>query len=448
MKVHLSKNFKQRVAAIFPTFVFPLIVTILLSLVFWPGLMSYDSVHALQGAREGVSDSTWPPMVSYVWRLVDIFFPAPIAMLFSQVLLLMVSTASILNRYLGEKKFLYFSLLTMIAIPVHLGTVSVIWKDVLLAALALASVAMTLKLKNSRSSSQVILTSLAVCLLLIVATSVRHNAIFATGFLALFFCWTLAGRLKINRRQALTSAFSFLLLSSMVATKLFVDNYSLPDLKVISGTGEFSTTIMKLDLLGYSKCTGNNLTVGDKTFTLEVIKNGYDARHINLSAALANQISSGEPLERAWFKAAKSGSPCFLYQKAQNVYYSLGMNPGEQFLITAPEVYKNPYGYELGFSLWRTGAFAYEFFAQYLFFFRPYFIWAVTATILIWRRRELSQIKPVLVILLLAALSYAASQFLLGNASDARLLFFSNWTIAIIAAIGLFYRRSDSKNLD
>lgn len=441
-------NLSSRLSKIFPTFIFPLIITATLSLVFWPGLMSYDSVHALQGAREGVTDSTWPPMVSYIWRLVDMAIPSPVAMLFIQVLLLLVSTASILNRYLRERKFVYFSLITMIAIPVHLGTVSVIWKDVLLAAFVMGSISLILMLGEAKSTTQLIGQSLAVSLLLVVATSVRHNAIFATGIIALFFCWKLASKLKIERRQLIFFVFSFFLLSSMVGSKLFIDNYRLPDLTVISGTGEFSTTIMKLDLLGYSKCTGNDLTVGDKTFSIEEIENGYDPRHINLSSGLTNQISSGETLVSSWLNAATSGSPCFLYQKAQNAYYLLGLNTGEQFLITAPEVHENPYGYELRYSLWRTTAFAYEFFAQYLFFFRPYFIWTMAVAIVVWRRRELSQVREMMLLLMLAAVSYAASQFLLGNASDARLLFLSNWTFALIAAIGLFYRKLDSKNLD
>ena len=447
----ISKKFEVlyfKLKDAYPTVIFPLLVAIFVSLIFWPGLMSYDSVHALLGARNGVSDSTWPPMVSYIWRLVDSIYPSPVAMLFSQVSLLLLSTASILYRYMKQKKFLYFSLLSMLAIPVHLGTVSVIWKDVLLAALALATVALTLKLKDAKSKSRVVLLVVLACLMLVVATSVRHNAIFATGFLAIYTSSTLARKLGLNFRKLFTAFFSIVLLSSMVSTKIFLDNYSLPDLRQISGTGEFSKNIMKLDLLGYAKCSGQDLVIGEKHISINEVTSGYDPRHINLSGALTDQIPSGIPLEKAWFEAASSGSPCFLYQKAQNVYYSLGINPGEQFLITAPEVHENPYGYELRYSPWRTAAFAYEYIAQHLFLFRPYFIWILTAAIILWKRKLLTKLKGDLVFIALAALSYAASQFLFGNASDARLLFFTNWTFAMIAAIGVLYRPTDARNLD
>jgi hypothetical protein len=347
-----------------------------------------------------------------------------------------------------EKKLVYFSLLTILVVPVHLGTVSVIWKDVLLAALALASVALTLKSKDAKSKSRAVLLFLLVCMILVVATSVRHNAIFATGFLALYASGTIAQKLRLNLQKALTVLFSCVLLSAMVSTKLFLDTYSLPDLRQISGTGEFSKNIMKLDLLGYAKCSGKNLVVGEKNISLEEINKGYDPRHINLSGALTDQIPSGSPLEKAWLEAATSGSICFLYQKAQNIYYSLGLNPGEQFLITAPEVHENPYGYELRYSPWRNVVFAYEYIAQYLFVFRPYFIWILTAAIILWRRKKLTKLRVDLSFIALAAASYAASQFLFGNASDARLLFFTNWTFAMIATVGLLYRQNDGRNLD
>ena len=60
-------------------FAIPLLGSIGVAALFYPGFMSYDTLHALRGARIGVTDSMWPPMVSYVWRAVDMVSVNPSA---------------------------------------------------------------------------------------------------------------------------------------------------------------------------------------------------------------------------------------------------------------------------------------------------------------------------------------------------------------------------------
>ena len=49
--------------------------------VYYPGYMSFDSIYQLQGAREGVTDNWNPPMMAYVWRVLDRIVPGPGGML-------------------------------------------------------------------------------------------------------------------------------------------------------------------------------------------------------------------------------------------------------------------------------------------------------------------------------------------------------------------------------
>ena len=44
--------------------VMSLLMTLAICFTFYPGFMSYDSLHALRGARGEVTDSVWPPMGS------------------------------------------------------------------------------------------------------------------------------------------------------------------------------------------------------------------------------------------------------------------------------------------------------------------------------------------------------------------------------------------------
>lgn len=46
----------------------------------YPGFMSYDSLRALRDARGSVGGGTYPPFVSYVWRVFDWIWPGPALM--------------------------------------------------------------------------------------------------------------------------------------------------------------------------------------------------------------------------------------------------------------------------------------------------------------------------------------------------------------------------------
>lgn len=86
----------------------PLLFSLGVAALFYPGFMSYDTLHALRSARNGVIDSMWPPMVSYVWRVVDLVSSNPSAMHFSQVFLLLFSiflSYSLLLRKLATQQY-------------------------------------------------------------------------------------------------------------------------------------------------------------------------------------------------------------------------------------------------------------------------------------------------------------------------------------------------------
>ena len=55
----------------------------------WPGYMSYDSVFALEQARAGIVSGTYPPLVSYLWWVLECFVPGQGGMLAFQVVMLM-----------------------------------------------------------------------------------------------------------------------------------------------------------------------------------------------------------------------------------------------------------------------------------------------------------------------------------------------------------------------
>jgi len=197
----------------------PFLASLGIAALFYPGFMSYDTLHALRGARNGVTDSMWPPMVSYVWRVVDLLSPNPAAMHFSQVSLLIFSIFFVVFFYTKKISYATVFLLIYLSIPVVLGTVAVIWKDVLMAAFFLSGFAVILSMRLVVNKWWFIFLSLlAICLIFLGVCS-RHNAI--TGAVPLLFYLTLvvcSQMIKTRSRLLLC----VILLGSMLTSVVFL----------------------------------------------------------------------------------------------------------------------------------------------------------------------------------------------------------------------------------
>ena len=165
--------------------VIPLLFALGIAALFYPGFMSYDTLHALRGARNGVIDSIWPPMVSYVWRAVDLVSVDPSAMHFAQVFLLLFSIFFIVFSFVRKIRYCVLFLFFYLAIPCVLGTVAVIWKDVLMAAFFLAGFAVIASMRQDINKWVFIFLSLIATLLIFLGVCSRHNAI--TGAVPLLF---------------------------------------------------------------------------------------------------------------------------------------------------------------------------------------------------------------------------------------------------------------------
>jgi hypothetical protein len=62
---------------------------------------------------------------------------------------------------------------------------------------------------------------------------------------------------------------------------------------------------------------------------------------------LLDKVPVDNRINRAWTKVAVDHPICFVYSKFQLTKYIIGADRGVQFLITAPSVDKNKYGYSL-----------------------------------------------------------------------------------------------------
>lgn len=428
----LSLALRRKIAI----YIIPLAVTIFITWIFYPGYMTYDSFHALIGARDGVTDSAWPPMVSYVWRAVDHVNSHPSAMLFSQLLLLFVSTSVIVFHYTGRARSVALALCVTLLIPVLIGTMATIWKDVLMTSFFLFSFAVMLQIEKAQTKRGVIIYVGVALASLFFGTAIRHNAVTAAVPLAFYLAWLTLRALDFQYKIVGTVIMGIISITCIFGMKIELDRYALPGFEPIAGVSSIEPVVRKMDVIGASICANENMLKGIAPgLTLADMKAGYDPRHINLSLSVLDKIPPTVDISKILWGTLKKHPICFWNNKVQLATYVLGANRGAQFLIFSPEVDSNKYGYYLPSSSIRTKFESYIESASTLFFFRPWFIYILAIVSLIFISYRQRRIEPGYLTIFVSGIFYAFGIFLFGNAADARLLFYTNFVNLIIFMI-------------
>jgi hypothetical protein len=421
-------------------FAIPFLVSLGIAALFYPGFMSYDSLHSLRGARNGVTDSEWPPMVSYVWRAVDLISSNPSAMHFSQIYILLLSIYSIVFIFTRKIRYATLFLVVYLSIPVVLGTVAVIWKDVLMAAFLLAGFAVTLFVATSVHRWRFILLSLLALLLIFLGVCSRHNAITGAVPLLFYLAFVLSKRLI---KRPLYIWLSFVLLGSVLTgsvfvTKTLLDNYSLPSFhKLDNSTSLFIHVVRVLDVAGASVCVGNNLFAEmAPNLSLSEISSKYDPKHINLSSGLLAIVGVDSRINKIWLNVAIHHPVCILYNKFELTKYMLGANKEGQFLVTDSSIVNNEYGYSLRESSLRNAVVGYIVKASDFFFYKPWFLYLISIIAFVYMLRIRALTAPCLT-LYLSATFYLSSLIMFGNAADARLTFYTTTVLIMFTFISI-----------
>lgn len=418
----------------------PLLVSLGVAALFYPGFMSYDTLHALRSARNGVTDSMWPPMVSYVWRAVDLVSVNPSAMHFSQVFLLLFSIFFIVFTFTKKIRYAAAFLLIYLTIPSVLGTVAVIWKDVLMAAFFLAGFVVIASMRHVTNRWGFILLLLLATFLIFLGVCSRHNAI--TGAVPLLFYLALIMCSRVLKSPSrLWLAVFFLgstLTGAVFLTKIQLDNYSLPGFEKLRNSNDFFVRAVRVfDVAGASLCVGSNLFADmAPNLSLAEIRSGYDPRHINLSKGLLDKVGVDSRIDKVWLNVAVHHPVCFFSHKFHLTKYLIGANKGVQFLITAPSIDKNEYGYLLPESSIRDSTVAYIVHASALPFFKPWFLYLLSIgslVYLVWARALTAGHSTIF----LSAIFYLGGLVIFGNAADARLLFYTTTALSMFTFISI-----------
>jgi hypothetical protein len=419
----------------------PFLAASLLALVFYPGFMSYDTLHALRGARNGVTDSMWPPMVSYLWRVIDGISTNPAAMHFSQIFLLLTSVYFVCVFFTKKVAASGIFLLVYLSVPVVLGTVAVIWKDVLMAAFFMAAYSLILATETAVSSKKFSLLMIFSIALIFIGMCVRHNAFAGAIPLIGYISWLFCKRNIILKKSVIfyTILLTVTLFGILFSGKVLLDRYALPNFERLpNSSSTFIQVVQALDIAGASKCENKNL-FGEaaQNLSIDEIRASYDPRHVNLSAKLLSMIRVDSAIHKIWFDAFMNSPICIWSYKAEMTKYLLGANSGEQFIVTVPAIDKNEFGYHLADFEPRTSAVSYIVGMSGNFFFRPWFIY-ILALICFLKMLFQKKLTNKHYIFYGSGFLYFASLIAFGNAADARLPFYSTTVFIIFIFISMF----------
>ena len=165
--------------------------TILSVILFFPGFMEEDSVAQYEQARTGIYNDQFPPLLSIIWRYLDMVVQGQTGLLFFQTFLYWLALALLFSAY--SRRRIYLPLIAAFGLfPPYFLTEGVIWKDVLmnnffllsigLVAVAQATEATTVlsedNLHNHRNLRRGFLLSASFGLL-VVGVFFRYNAMLA-----------------------------------------------------------------------------------------------------------------------------------------------------------------------------------------------------------------------------------------------------------------------------
>jgi hypothetical protein len=98
--------------------------------IFFPGSMSVDSWNQIMQARSGVYADWHPPMMAFLWRLIETFWPGPTGMLVLHLTLFWYALFRFSVHLKSKYMFVRLAVLAIGLLPMVTGIIGAIWKDI------------------------------------------------------------------------------------------------------------------------------------------------------------------------------------------------------------------------------------------------------------------------------------------------------------------------------
>jgi hypothetical protein len=193
----ISKLF---IKAVIPQIALALLGLIITLRAFFPGLVPSDALDQYQQGASFIFSDWHPPMMSFIWAILNDWIPGPFGMLLLDCLLywgaLLLLSISIPRTH----RKLSIAVIIVGFMPFTVGTLSHIWKDVLQAVIWLCAVGV-ICVSYTREDGRERKLLLLAGLLLFIGNALRFNAIF--GLLPLVWLLLNKSRLDLWKKWAI-----------------------------------------------------------------------------------------------------------------------------------------------------------------------------------------------------------------------------------------------------
>lgn len=389
---------------------------------FYPGLMSNDSVGQYSQALRFSFDDWHPPITAFIWALVNDWIPGPLGMLllfcalyWGGLFFLSLSIAHRGRRYAIALIVLGFA-------PWALGNLGAIWKDVLHAVLTFFAVGLVAfaSRDGKPARSKLGVTGL---ILLLIAAMVRFNALAALPPLL----WLAIGRPPLNRWKTL-AVLAVLPLFVLVLSSLFTYGFLRAE-----RTGVHSSLLI-YDIGAITRATGVN-AFGQpfkpeeerKLTTTCYEKNAWDSYSWGTCAFLtpavkASGLWGSDALFQAWVQAIRN-HPAEYVQHRFAHWWNLLWKPQHLLLST---MQSNSWGYEFKKSAVRQSLERTTEIMQDTPFYRPgaWILFAI-ALVAVAARWGTGLSRDIVIALNVSGILYMLSYLPIGVASDFRYAYWS-----------------------
>lgn len=294
----------------------------------YPGYLNFDAADQLLQARRGVYGDWHPPLMAAYWRVLELIFRGPVAMLVVQVTLFLWGLYRLLRLRLAPRTAAWVAAGLMLFPPI-LTPMAPVWKDAQMAAFLLAGLALLLE-PEPRWGRRAL-----GCLLLMFACGVRDNALAALPPL----CVLVATRSEFRSRLA-----GFALLIGLIVVPpatAFLINHGLAGQR----TNPWARSVGPMDLIGIV-CLADPISDAELKRDLEGtgyaddITEGiqrrfcaaYSSRDWFGTGVIFNEMPSSEQVaarHRAWRVLVRKHPSAYLSHRSRVMAEVLGLTDAE-----------------------------------------------------------------------------------------------------------------------
>ena len=395
---------------------------------FYPGYMSYDSFQQYLIGKSLVFNDWHPPIMSWVWSILNFFFKGPSGMLAMNLFLLWLSLFLLWNVYRAKKYSFLFLLLGLSPQVINLS--GVLWKDVGLAFSLILVFAIGLYRRSSFNIAIIIL-------LLFYSLNLRYNSIFAVIPILFFIikCW-------LPYFSNIKTIFLSLLLSGLI---LYIGQYF--NYEILKSERVSPVNFIMIDDLAnlsikYDKSLIPNIDIQDikrcSSYEIGFTKEFGRAYCIipGFPPPYSGVIRAGSPLTNVWIAAILDHPLDYLKFRFSAFSYFIRSPLAPPYAYWFPEIMTN----NEGFKTERNGlTIVFEKYIQYFadvtpWLFKPYWwIYISITALLLTMMCEVNKQIFAAQSLLVSSLIYIFGYFPVVGLADFRYIYWS--TLASSVAI-------------